>query len=546
MSDKLVNVLSFLSRLRVGSRLGLCFGLLIALLAITAGAGWWGLRTQDRVQQALADLTRSREAVQQFLYSVADVTGWQGLVIADAGVVGGVAATKPDSYNRDGLLQAKASMYEALDALDQAALKPDERTIAQPLRQIWDGFYVSDDEVVKLLQQDTLPARAAAMKIVNEGASNEAYVQTIDITDKLDAATEARGESLHQAMENARWTSTAALGGTLAVAVLLALLAGIMVTRSIVRPLRSVVRVLGRLADGDLTARVNLQRSDELGALATAVDRSTSALQTAVRQVLDGAGSVGDLSVRLSGVSERMANSADEARTRATQVSTAADSVLAHLRTVVLSSSEVGSAIARIATSADAATQAAGEAVGTTRDTGQAIARLGESSAEINTIVSLISGIAEQTNLLALNATIESARAGEHGKGFAVVASEVKDLAQETAKATGDITTKVYAIQSGTDSAVTAINAVSEAIQRIDGFQEIVSAAIDEQNVATRQINGSLGQAAESSEQIAHTIAELAHSTDAAASDVDDARTAANELADASSTLRAAMAEFKI
>ncbi|MEV4640021.1 methyl-accepting chemotaxis protein [Actinoplanes sp. NPDC049548] len=395
-----------------------------------------------------------------------------------------------------------------------------------------------------LLRQDTAAGRRAAMKSVNEGASDHAYTGTIDIADRLQDSTAGRQKALAEEMDDARRSSNAALFGTLGAAILLGIVAAVAVTRSIVRPLRAVVGTLARLAEGDLTARVGLRRRDELGLLGAAVDRSSQSLQTAVRQVLEGAGAVEQMSARVSGIADRMTTSADVARAQATEVSAAAGDVLTSLRTVVDGSADVSNAIARIASSAETATEVAGEAVAATADTGRTIAQLGESSAEISNIVGLITGIAAQTNLLALNATIEAARAGTHGKGFAVVAGEVKDLAQETGRATGDITGKVQAIRSGTGSAVEAIDAVKDVIRRIEGFQETISAAIDEQTVATRHINENLHQAADSSARITDTIAVLAASTDVTAREADTARAAATELAAASAALRTAIAEF--
>src|SRR4029079_18201927 len=124
------------------------------------------------------------------------------------------------------------------------------------------------------------------------------------------------------------------------------------------------------------------------------------------------------------------------------------------------------------------------------------MARLGESSTAIGNVVKVITSIAEQTNLLALNATIEAARAGDAGKGFAVVASEVKDLAQETARATEDISRRVDAIQTDTEGAVTAIDQISQVISRINEFQTTIASAVEEQTATTSEMNRSVSEAA--------------------------------------------------
>ncbi len=143
-------------------------------------------------------------------------------------------------------------------------------------------------------------------------------------------------------------------------------------------------------------------------------------------------------------------------------------------------------------------------------ETNATVSSLGESSAEIGNVVKVITSIAEQTNLLALNATIEAARAGEAGKGFAVVANEVKELAQETARATEDIARRVEAIQSDTTGAVDAINRISAIIERINDFQTTISSAVEEQTATTAEMSRNATEASTGAVQIAKNIAGVA------------------------------------
>ena len=157
---------------------------------------------------------------------------------------------------------------------------------------------------------------------------------------------------------------------------------------------------------------------------------------------------------------------------------------------------EMTGSIQEIAASASEAATVAGQAVAAAGRTNETVAKLGESSRQIGDVVKVITSIAEQTNLLALNATIEAARAGEAGRGFAVVAAEVKDLAQETARATEDIARRVDTIQRDASAAAAAISEISTVIGRISEHQQIIAGTVEEQQVTTAEIGRSVGQAA--------------------------------------------------
>jgi methyl-accepting chemotaxis protein len=173
------------------------------------------------------------------------------------------------------------------------------------------------------------------------------------------------------------------------------------------------------------------------------------------------------------------------------------------------------------------------------------VAQLGDSSAEISQIVKVITSIAEQTNLLALNATIEAARAGEAGKGFAVVAGEVKELAQETAKATEDIGRRIETIQADTAAAITAIDQISTVIDEINQSQSTIASAVEQQSATTTEISRSIADAANGTGEIARNIASVADAASSASEGVDDTQRAADDLARMAGELRQLVGQFR-
>jgi methyl-accepting chemotaxis protein len=208
-------------------------------------------------------------------------------------------------------------------------------------------------------------------------------------------------------------------------------------------------------------------------------------------------------------------------------------------------SEQMGASIREISQNAAEAARVAEEAVGVTATTSATMAKLGESSAEIGNVIKVITSIAEQTNLLALNATIEAARAGEMGKGFAVVASEVKDLAQETARATEDISRRVQAIQADTTGAVTAIEEITRVIARISDFQTTIASAVEEQTATTAEMNRSVGEAATGTGQIAENITGVADAARLTTEGVSQSQHATAELARMSAELTDLVSTFR-
>jgi methyl-accepting chemotaxis protein len=188
----------------------------------------------------------------------------------------------------------------------------------------------------------------------------------------------------------------------------------------------------------------------------------------------------------------------------------------------------------------------ASRAAAAARSTNETVAKLGESSSQISDVIKVISGIAAQTNLLALNATIEAARAGEAGRGFAVVAQEVKDLAQQTGKATEEIGTRIAAIQNDTGHAVAAIAEIGGIIEQIDSLQGIIAGAVTEQTAAISEISRSLSTATMATREISSNIGKVADSARDTISGANETSQTAENLARIASGLRKVVERFTL
>ena len=350
------------------------------------------------------------------------------------------------------------------------------------------------------------------------------------------AAVNAAGDQY----ENTRTT----LVVLLVVGVLLAIALGIAVARSMARGLRRVQRVAEALAEGDLTATSGLESRDELGRMADALDAAQATLREVMAVVVTSADAVAASSEELSASSSQISSSAQETSVQSGVVAGAAEEVSRNVQTVAAGADEMGASIREISQNANEAARVAAAAVTEAETTTATVLKLGESSREIGDVVKVITSIAEQTNLLALNATIEAARAGEAGKGFAVVANEVKELAQETAKATEDIARRVEAIQGDTTGAVSAIERISAVIGQINDFQLTIASAVEEQTATTNEMSRSVGEAAQGSGQIAANIGGVSGAADATNQALGQTRTAVDELARMAAELRTAVSRF--
>ncbi|MDH2413671.1 methyl-accepting chemotaxis protein [Nocardioides sp. CER19] len=528
----------------IGRRLTVAFGLICVLLAIVAVAGATGGTKQENLLRDTNQLQSLRDDVQELRYLDSDISGWQGYIYAEAVVEDPVEAVAPDNYNVQGLTASRNAVYALLNSADRHLYTTQELAELDHIRDQWDDYFTINDAMVLKIRKGSKKSMAAAWDLLNNDLDT-AWSDLLDSTDKLAKSLDARQVALAHRSAHTGSVARAAVLGTAVLALLTAILLSIVVTRSIVRPLRRSVDALTRVADGDLTASPGIDQGDEVGRLAAAFDASMASLRGIVSTLAESADTLSGTAAGIERTTARISGSAVEASAGATEVSSAAGQVSENVQTVAAASEQMGASIQEIARSAQHAVGVVAEAVREAETTRRTIDQLGQSSEEIGNVVKLISSIAEQTNLLALNATIEAARAGEAGKGFAVVASEVKDLAQETAKATDDISQRVGAIQADASGAVAAIDRIGEVVTRISDSQNTIAAAVEEQSVTTKEMNRSVSDAAGGTGEIAAAIVTLAGSSQVTTDGVHEISAAVGELSRMSGRLQELVATFR-
>ncbi|CAN5477843.1 hypothetical protein BH11PSE4_BH11PSE4_03180 [soil metagenome] len=372
----------------------------------------------------------------------------------------------------------------------------------------------------------------------------------------------------------ARETMWTIIYATLAVSLLAIAVSYLVARNSVARPLKASIGMMQRLAEGDLSVETpSTRRQDEIGEIMSAlamfkakaleVERMKSEQSAAdaaviatrrqdmIRLADDFESAVGQIVNTVSAASGKLEASAgtltattERSQDLTAMVAAASDEASANVQSVASATEEMSSSVNEISRQVQDSARIAHEAVEQAQKTNDRVGELARAAARIGDVVELINTIAGQTNLLALNATIEAARAGEAGRGFAVVASEVKALAEQTAKATGEISQQITGIQSATQESVGAIQEIGNTIGRMSEIASTIASAVEEQGAATREISRNVQQAAEGTMRVSSNITDVKHGVSEAGSASAHVLSAAQSLSSDSDRLKLEVGKF--
>jgi len=464
-----------------------------------------------------------------------------------------ITANQLDDFDK--AMEAAAEMKENVAELQNELFDEERKATAAKIAAMQEQYEAALTEVSEVMaQRDEL-----VLGTIGFVGPNIAALMN-DLRNDLKTVQEALGPATSKAMKTAMMVTLVVAG----VSVLLGVLAALLIGNGIARPVTALTAAMTSLAGGDKTVDIPYQENgDEVGDMARAVlvfkesmikaddlaarereaqkrreergrqiEALTGSFDSDVSALLQ---SLTTSAAEMTSTASTMSKIADGTNERAATVAGAAEQASANVQTVATATEELSSSIQEIARQVAQSSNVAERAVNEANHTDAQIQGLARAAHRIGEVVDMITDIAEQTNLLALNATIEAARAGDAGKGFAVVASEVKNLANQTAKATDEISQQIADIQAETQDAVRAIKSITSTISEMSEIASTIASAVEEQGAATSEIARNVEQASTGTQEVTSNIIEVTHSageTGTAATQVTSVASSLNTQAD--------------